>query len=326
LEARIATVVLQVLLTVAGAPFLLWKGWRQRRLRMRDLDTNEDTQVSWEEASLFLQKNLHFVLDVAAAVAIVAAGVSRMTCADGHELRSLAVSSILLCFNLMNVLMPFRAIGVLVITMYKILRVDVVRFLAVYAIILLGFAWGMFLCFQRNSSFHGCALEAGGCPDEPEAFSGVGSSLLWLVWVSLGDNVGDIQTIYRDAQDPGLVVVAYLAWVVLSSVLLLNLLIAMMSKTFEKDDEDTDRVWMFPFAALVLRYERLLSEKKVRSGCAAWNIICGVPQWMVLERFTCKGPGWARGQSFHSALRGLRQIDSVSVQRVRTGGHYIVWC
>ncbi len=50
----------------------------------------------------------------------------------------------------------------------------------------------------------------------------------------------------------------------LSSVLLMSLLIAMMGKTFEENDQDTDRIWIFPFAALVLKYERLLSTKEVR--------------------------------------------------------------
>ena len=46
----------------------------------------------------------------------------------------------------------------------------------------------------------------------------------------------------------------------------------MMGKTFDKDSDDTHNIWIFPFANLVLRYERLLSSKKMqkyRSGTAA---------------------------------------------------------
>ncbi len=46
----------------------------------------------------------------------------------------------------------------------------------------------------------------------------------------------------------------------------------MMSKTFDKDSEDTHRIWIFPFASLVLRYERMLSAQQQaqhRSGVAA---------------------------------------------------------
>jgi hypothetical protein len=48
--------------------------------------------------------------------------------------------------------------------------------------------------------------------------------------------------------------------------------IAMMSKRFDKDSEDTHRIWIFPFANLVLRYERMLSvrqQARHRSGIAA---------------------------------------------------------
>jgi hypothetical protein len=54
--------------------------------------------------------------------------------------------------------------------------------------------------------------------------------------------------------------------VVLSSVLLLNLLIAMMGKTFQKDDEDTDRIWTFPFAALVLKYDKMRPKDQVSTS------------------------------------------------------------
>ena len=46
----------------------------------------------------------------------------------------------------------------------------------------------------------------------------------------------------------------------------------MMGKRFDKDSEDTHRIWIFPFANLVLRYERMLSARKLakyRSGTAA---------------------------------------------------------
>jgi hypothetical protein len=68
-----------------------------------------------------------------------------------------------------------------------------------------------------------------------------------------------------DSNNPRLALLVYLVWVVLSSVLLLNLLIAMMGKTFQRDNEDTDRIWTFPFAALVLKYEKLRSNDQVRA-------------------------------------------------------------
>jgi hypothetical protein len=193
-EARIATLLLELGLVFCVAPFLLWKGWRQRRLRVRDMVSNGENRILAEEALLFVQKNLHFLLDVVGAGLIAAACGARAMCQDSAELMCLAVASIVLCFNLINVLMPFRLIGELVVTMYKILRGDVAHFLCVYAILLVGFSWGIYLLFQRLPEMQGCELRADGCADAPAAamFSGVGQAMLWLIWSSLGDNLNDV--------------------------------------------------------------------------------------------------------------------------------------
>ncbi len=191
--ASIATLVMNLLLVVVCAPFLVWKGLRQRRFRMQDLDTNADAHISSEEVVLFVQKNLHFTFDVAGAVFIFCAAGARLACHDSAELNLLAISIIVLCLNLINVLLPFRFFGELVIMMYKILREDVGRFLSIYLIILTGFSWGLFLFFQRSANWQGCELDARGCSDEQHVYSGVWPAMLWLVWVSLGDSVGDVQ-------------------------------------------------------------------------------------------------------------------------------------
>ncbi len=58
----------------------------------------------------------------------------------------------------------------------------------------------------------------------------------------------------------------------------------MMGKTFDKDSEDTHRIWIFPFANLVLRYERMLSARKLakyRSGTAARSAYVEHPQQLL---------------------------------------------
>ena len=39
----------------------------------------------------------------------------------------------------------------------------------------------------------------------------------------------------------------------------------MMGKTFTDEMEDTHRIWFFPFASMVLRYEKMLDrEQRIR--------------------------------------------------------------
>ena len=194
----VATLAMNLVLVLLCAPFLVWKGLRQRRFRIQDLDTNADAQISTEEAMLFVQKNLHFAFDVVGALLIFTAAAARLACHDSAELNLLATACIVLCFNLINVLLPFRFFGPMVIMMYKILREDVGRFLSIYLIVITGFSWGLFLLFQRADSLQGCGLPgAGGCTGadggEPYVYRGTWSSMLWLMWVSLGDSVGAVQ-------------------------------------------------------------------------------------------------------------------------------------
>jgi hypothetical protein len=200
-EAATKTLTLEALLVLAGAPFLLWKGWRLRRLHIRDLDTDGDTAVSASEFRALLQKNLHFLLDILGAIAIIAAGISRALCGDTAELDFLAVACVLLYCNLLNVFIPFKSIGVLVIAMYHILLQDFSRFLSAYMTFLLAFTLGLFLLMQRSEGFHDDCDQGdvsgiiSACLWEPRGEPG--HLMLRLLWASFGDSIGVMQALMR---------------------------------------------------------------------------------------------------------------------------------
>jgi hypothetical protein len=79
------------------------------------------------------------------------------------------------------------------------------------------------------------------------------------------------QDVYWRTPNPTLVLAAFIAWLCLSNALMINLFIAMMTKSFESHEEDAYRIWIFPFAALIVQYERLLSRSKVRSKEEKWG-------------------------------------------------------
>ena len=57
--------------------------------------------------------------------------------------------------------------------------------------------------------------------------------------------------------------------------------VAMMGKTFMDEMEDTHRIWVFPFASMVLRYEKMLDKRqriKYRHGREARSVC--IPTWM----------------------------------------------
>mmetsp|Transcript_86158 Transcript_86158/g.229996 ORF Transcript_86158/g.229996 Transcript_86158/m.229996 type:complete len:190 (-) Transcript_86158:1374-1943(-) len=129
-------------------------------------------------------------------------------------------------------------------------------------------------------------------------------SALWLMFLALGDNLSGVKDLYPVAETPGLYLTVYLVWVVLSNVLMLNLLIAMMTKTFDDDSEDVRRVWTFPFAQLVLRYEQLLPP--------SWRVDCRLG---VVNRPPMSW--WSTGNGLESRAEGRRYLYTVG--KVRCG-------
>lgn len=244
---------LEVALVVLWVPWLVLVGWRQRRLGPKDYDPNEDGEISAQEMMLFLYKNLTFILNIGVAICLVmavTAGLIYTSPWDRMELQTLAVTSILLWCNFLNVIMPFKFFGVLVIIIYKMLIGDFFKFLVVFIIMVGAFSQALFALLQLSDF-----------PDEIDNLDGdPAQTLLRLVWVSLGD-VDSTQLIDQTAS-PQLTLAVYVVWVMLS-VLLINLLIAMMGQTFESDMEDTHKTWVFPFAHRVLSYERLMSRHQL---------------------------------------------------------------
>jgi hypothetical protein len=213
-SAAAASLVLQGLIAGPFAVWLVLTGWRQRKITLRDLDVNDDRRIAASEVQDFIFKNLIFIVNIISGLVLFFAGVSRVQCWEQEEVRLLAVSSILLFCNALNVLVPFRYVGAMVITVYRMIMGDVFRFLLVYGLLWCGFAFAMVLLCQRVD-LDGLGLD-GHEPDVPS------NAFLNLGFVALGDNVGGfIFGLYPSTQDPRLVLGLYSLWVIMSSVLVL---------------------------------------------------------------------------------------------------------
>ena len=207
-----ASLVMEGILAGPWAVWLFFTGWRQRKISFKHLDVNGDRRIAASEVQEFVFKNLHFILDVLSGFVLFFAGMCRVQCWEQEELRLLAVGSILLFSNALNVLVPFRYVGEMVITVYRMIVGDVFRFLVVYGLICCGFSFAMALMCQ-HVDFDGLGLD-GHQPDDPSY------AFLNLGFVSLGDNIGGfIFDLYPRTQDPGLTLGIYFTWVIISSVL-----------------------------------------------------------------------------------------------------------
>jgi len=231
----IVVMVLHILLGLPGAGWTLYKGWISRRMRLQDLDPEEDGHRDWVS---FAFKNMTFMLNSAAGAALLISLVSRFVGDEELELDAWAFASIVMWCSLLVLIVPFQFFGFLIITTYRMLVGDIMQFAAAYVITTLGFSFAIYALYQLSPF-----------PDETNSLNEYPTlSVMNYFWVSLADSVDiDLAT----SRSPGLLLALHLIYILLTTWLLLNLLIAMMGQTFERNAEDTHKTWIFPFASLV---------------------------------------------------------------------------
>lgn len=262
---RFTASVLQIFSFLVAIPTLVRNGWQSRRLRRLDLDPHESGgPYHTRQIMQFVYKNIQFLLSIGVTVAgsiATVAGIMHKPPYAKLELQALAIQSMLLWSGLLVMVMPFKFFGVLVITTWTMLTDDVFKFLVTYLTLVAAFSQALFALTQMaDSEDRVLKLDAQW-----------GNSFMKLIWVSLSDTRNIIEVLSEVSQ-PGLTLAIYIVYLCLVSVLMTNLLIAMMNKTFKEYMASSHIAWIFPFAHLVLRLERSMSKSMRdlhRSGAKA---------------------------------------------------------
>mmetsp|Transcript_56295 Transcript_56295/g.117646 ORF Transcript_56295/g.117646 Transcript_56295/m.117646 type:complete len:399 (-) Transcript_56295:1456-2652(-) len=144
---KIATISMQGVLLLIWAPWLVYKGWWLDRFVFAEVNKNRDGPdgvANMMNMMDMLQNNIEFFLDHTAAATLVLSCVFRILCLDTHENNCTAAASVLLFFNLLHVLRPFRFFGGLMVTVHNMLRGDVPRFMVLYIVLHCGFAFSRY--------------------------------------------------------------------------------------------------------------------------------------------------------------------------------------
>ena len=145
----------QVALILYGVPSLLQLAYAQRRIRPSDLDTDQNSRISFEEIINFMYFNLEPLINVVLSVLLIVIGASRVVAGPECDIDYLraeknatAVASIFFFFNLFIICKPYKGIGVLVLTVYRFLVSEIFNFLIMYSIFFTAFL----LCLQTLHS------------------------------------------------------------------------------------------------------------------------------------------------------------------------------
>ncbi|POI34570.1 hypothetical protein CIB84_001679 [Bambusicola thoracicus] len=146
-------------------------------------------------------------------------------------------------------------LGAIFLAIKEVILNDVIKFLVVYIVFLLGFGVALAALIET--------CQNGG---ECHSNSSLGPVLMDLFKLTLG--LGDLE-IQQNSKYPVLFLLLLITYVVLTFVLLLNMLIALMGETVEDISKESEHIWKLQRARTILEFEKFLPKslrKKFQLG------------------------------------------------------------
>ncbi|XP_038670637.1 transient receptor potential cation channel subfamily V member 4-like isoform X6 [Scyliorhinus canicula] len=154
-------------------------------------------------------------------------------------------------FNVLYYTRGFKLTGIYCVMIKKIILQDILRFLLVYAVFIVGFAAALASLIEE-------------CPPGSDCpYDGFSSAILELFKLTIG--LGDLG-IQKYSRFPFFFHTLLVLYVILTFVLLLNMLIALMGETVTKISNESEKIWKLQRAETTLQFERTL-PKWLRARC-----------------------------------------------------------
>jgi hypothetical protein len=304
-----------------GVPWLLWNTWFTSRARSRYLDVNQDMDISYDEVTMYVFKNLNSWFSMIVAILLVTAAAIRLSSHRdwfqvsidtfqrgtwhnkrlSEELDVVSIAGLLSWINILFQLTPFHGIGILLIKSWRMLVRGVFKWIFIQVIVICAFSLASHVLVYDFTSIDECDALVYDSPSVEKMICATGGNgdlrksakgaslddhlnlseedvglILWtesikaFVWTAMGEVLPTSQI--QEARSMSLAVTLHITFVVVSTVVLMNLLIGMMSNTYAKDTNAGRQIWWFEYASLVLRYEAALSKaQKIYYRCGTFD-------------------------------------------------------
>ena len=134
--------------------------------------------------------------------------------------------------------------GPLITIIFRIFETDVLRFAIIYVIILLTSALAFFYQFEGENTF---------------AFLTELGTIMTLFQMSYGEFE---ERVVLGGKYQALTIIMFVVFMIVVHILLLNMLIAMVTRTFENITQQSEKVWQRQRAAMIVTMERSHSREK----------------------------------------------------------------
>ncbi|XP_046531971.1 transient receptor potential cation channel subfamily V member 3 isoform X2 [Equus quagga] len=142
---------------------------------------------------------------------------------------------------------PEGVSGLLSVRDEQVILHDVLKFLFVYIVFLLGFGVALASLIEK------CSKDNKNC----SSYGSFSDAVLELFKLTIG--LGDLN-IQQNSKYPILFLFLLITYVILTFVLLLNMLIALMGETVENISKESERIWRLQRARTILEFEKMLPE------------------------------------------------------------------
>ncbi|KAJ8412408.1 hypothetical protein AAFF_G00127440 [Aldrovandia affinis] len=194
-------------------------------------------------------------------------------CGKEEYVRSLVLCLALSWVNLLYFSRGYRSLGIYSVMIQKMIISDILRFLIVYIVFLFGFSAAVVTLLdepvKNNTTVQKGRLyftvdDTEGC--KKPTFNSIQLTTLELFKFTIG--MGDLE-FTEQYHNKVVFYLLLITYIVLTYILLLNMLIALMSKTVEKLSQESTQIWKLQRAITILEVERSLHcclKEKLRSG------------------------------------------------------------
>ncbi|XP_029401980.1 transient receptor potential cation channel subfamily V member 3 [Mus pahari] len=187
----------------------------------------------------------HFVFFVQAVLVILS--VFLYLFAYKEYLACLVLAMALGWANMLYYTRGFQSMGMYSVMIQKVILHDVLKFLFVYILFLLGFGVALASLIEK------CSKDKKDC----SSYGSFSDAVLELFKLTIG--LGDLN-IQQNSTYPILFLFLLITYVILTFVLLLNMLIALMGETVENVSKESERIWRLQRARTILEFEKMLPE------------------------------------------------------------------
>ncbi|KAL5011500.1 hypothetical protein ScPMuIL_010051 [Solemya velum] len=143
----------------------------------------------------------------------------------------------------------FKMVGPFVVMIYQMIRGDLLRFFIIYSVFIIGFSQAMYIVFRVVHD---------------DVFSYPLEAIMGVFMMSLGE-FGDFYESFDKTQHPTITIIVFVLYMILVTLLLVNMLIAMMGNTYQLVNE-TQKEWLRQWAKIILVVEQTVTKSERRKA------------------------------------------------------------